>query len=204
MLDRFEAEHPEVRTVRLRPGLIFKREAAEGIRRLFAGPFLPTQLLRPGRIPVVPDLPGLRFQAVHSLDVGDAYRLALVSDARGAFNVAAGPVLVPDELARALGARKLPVSRGVARGAALVTWKLRLQPTPPGWLDMGLGVPLLDTTRARTELGWEPQRTATEALLELIEGMHDRAGVETPPLARGTSGPERVRELATGAGRRQA
>ena len=204
MLDRFEAEHPEVRTVRLRPGLIFKREAAEGIRRLFAGPFLPTPLLRPGRIPVVPDIPGLRFQAVHSLDVGDAYRLALVSDARGAFNVAAGPVLDPDELARALGARKLPVSRGVARGAALVTWKLRLQPTPPGWLDMGLGVPLLDTARARTELGWEPQRTATEALLELIEGMHDRAGVETPPLARGTSGPARVRELATAVGRRQA
>src|SRR3954454_7870091 len=39
LLDRFEAEHPDVRTVRLRPGLIFKREAAEGIRRLFAGPF---------------------------------------------------------------------------------------------------------------------------------------------------------------------
>src|SRR5436190_7910921 len=55
LLDRFEAEHPVVRTVRLRPGLIFKREAAEGIRRLFAGPLLPTPLLRPGRIPVVPD-----------------------------------------------------------------------------------------------------------------------------------------------------
>src|SRR3954468_7805055 len=80
LLDRFEAEHPDVRTVRLRPGLIFKREAAEGIRRLFAGPFLPTSLLSPGRIPVVPDIPGLRFQAVHSLDVGDAYRLAIVSD----------------------------------------------------------------------------------------------------------------------------
>jgi hypothetical protein len=68
---------------------------------------------------------------------------------------------------------------------------------------MGLGVPLLDTTRARTELGWEPRRTATEALLELLGGMHDRAGVATPPLARSTSGPARVRELATGVGRRQ-
>jgi UDP-glucose 4-epimerase len=117
--------------------------------------------------------------------------------------VAAGPVLDPDELARALGARKLPVPRGVARGAAAVTWKLRLQPTPPGWLDLGLGVPLLDTARARPELGWEPRRTATEALLELLGGLHDRAGAETPPLARGTSGPARVRELATGVGRRQ-
>src|SRR3954469_22719861 len=40
-LDRFEHEHPDVRVVRMRPGLIFKRQAAAGIRRLFAGPFLP-------------------------------------------------------------------------------------------------------------------------------------------------------------------
>jgi len=37
LLDRFEDEHPDTRVVRLRPGLIFKREAASGIRRLFAG-----------------------------------------------------------------------------------------------------------------------------------------------------------------------
>jgi hypothetical protein len=95
------------------------------------------------------------------------------------------------------------VPRGVARGAVSLAWKLRLQPTPPGWLDLALGVPLLDTTRARTELGWEPKRTSTEALLELLEGLHDRAGVATPPLARSTSGPARVRELTTGVGRRQ-
>src|SRR5438874_6410594 len=92
-LDRFEGEHPEIRVVRLRPGMIFKREAATGIRRLFAGPLLPTSLVAPGRIPVVPDIPGLRFQAVHSRDVGDAYRLALVTEARGAFNIASEPVL---------------------------------------------------------------------------------------------------------------
>ncbi|HWO47836.1 MAG TPA: NAD-dependent epimerase/dehydratase family protein, partial [Solirubrobacterales bacterium] len=40
ILDHFEADHhhPQMRVVRLRPGLIFKREAATGIRRLFAGP----------------------------------------------------------------------------------------------------------------------------------------------------------------------
>jgi nucleoside-diphosphate-sugar epimerase len=140
---------------------------------------------------------------VHSLDVGDAYRLAVASDARGPFNVAAEPILDPDELARALDARKVPLPAGIARAGASLSWKLRLQPTPPGWLDMGLGVPLMDTARARTELGWEPRRTGVEALLELVEGMHDRAGVETPPLARSTSGPARLRELASGVGRRQ-
>src|SRR3954451_24902111 len=74
LLDRFEAEFPSVRSVRLRPGLIFKRDAASEIRRYFAGPLLPNALVRPGLIPVVPDVERLRFQAVHSLDVGEAYR----------------------------------------------------------------------------------------------------------------------------------
>lgn len=73
LLDHFEREHPGVRVVRLRPGLIFKAEAATEIRRLFAGPFLPPIVLRNRIVPVVPDLPKLRFQAVHSRDVGDAY-----------------------------------------------------------------------------------------------------------------------------------
>src|SRR3954471_10135346 len=51
LLDRFEHEVTGRRIVRLRPGLIFKREAATGIRRLFAGPFFPSVLVRGGRVP---------------------------------------------------------------------------------------------------------------------------------------------------------
>ena len=108
-LDRFEREHPDRRVVRLRPGLIFKREAATGIRRLFAGPFLPSPLVKPGRIALVPDIPGLRFQAVHSRDVGRAYCLAVIGDVRGPFNIAAEPVLDPSAMAEALGARVVPL-----------------------------------------------------------------------------------------------
>jgi len=202
ILDAFERDRPETRVVRLRPGLIFKREAASGIRRLFAGPFLPSPLVRPELVPFVPDTPRLRFQAVHSRDVGDAYRLAVVGDSRGAFNVAAEPVLDPAELGRLLGARTIPMPGGVLRGLAAATWKLRLQPTPPGWVDLALGVPLLDTARARSELGWEPRYEAGAALLELLEGMRERAGAPTPPLDPGTGGPARAKELATGVGAR--
>ena len=202
MLDRFEDDHEGVRVVRLRPALIFKRDAASGIRRLFAGPFVPSPLLRRELIPVVPRLARLRFQAVHSLDVGEAYHLATVRDVRGPFNVAAEPVLDPDELGRILGARPLPLPAAVLRAGAAATWALRLQPTPPGWVDMGLGVPIMDSTRAREELGWNPRHRADEALLELIEGMRESAGVETPPLSPGTGGPLRLREVRAGVGGR--
>ena len=202
MLDRFEREHPSVRAVRLRPGLIFKREAASGIRRLFAGPLLPGSLVRPEAIPIVPDIERLRFQAVHSLDVGDAYRRAILSDARGAFNVAAEPVLDPAELGRLLGARPVRVSPRLLRAAAAATWTLRLQPTPPGWLDMALAVPIMDTSRVRRELGWTPRRSSGEALLDLMAGLRDAAGADTPPLAPRTGGRFRLGELLTGVGAR--
>jgi nucleoside-diphosphate-sugar epimerase len=200
LLDRFEAEHPAIRVVRLRPALIFKREAASGIRRLFAGPLLPSPLLRPSLIPVVPDIRGLRFQAVHSLDVGDAYRLAAVRDVRGAFNIAAEPLLDMKAVARLLGARTFRAPAGPLRSGIDFSWRLRLQPTPPGWLDMALGVPLMDVTRAHEELGWTPRRTAAEAFMELIAGMRDRAGFDTPPLDSSAGGPLRIRELATRVG----
>ena len=88
LLDRFELEHPGPRVVRLRPGLIFKREAATEIRRFFAGPFLPNPLVRPGLIPVLPVTDRLVVQAVHADDIGDAYRRVAVDDrANGAYNL---------------------------------------------------------------------------------------------------------------------
>jgi UDP-glucose 4-epimerase len=185
LLDRFEAEHPVVRVVRLRPALIFKRTSAEEQRRYFLGPLFPRLLARRGAIPVVPDLPGLRFQTVHADDVADAYRRAVVDEsARGAFNVAAEPVLDADLLAHAFSARKIPIPAALARGGMAASWRLRLQPTPPGWLDMGLSVPLMDTTRVRTELGWEPQHSSLAALRELLTGIHERASEPTPALSR--------------------
>jgi UDP-glucose 4-epimerase len=202
LLDRFEREHPDVRVVRLRPGLVFKREAASGIRRLFAGPLLPGFLVRPELIPLVPAPARLAFQAVHSYDAGEAYRLAATGEARGAFNIAAEPVLDPAELGRLLRARPVAVPPRLLRAGAALSYRLRLQPTEPGWLDMGLGVPLMDTTRAREELGWTPRHGAGEALLELLAGLRQGAGIDTPPLESGGAGPARLREFASGVGAR--
>ncbi|MBW3594927.1 MAG: NAD-dependent epimerase/dehydratase family protein [Actinobacteria bacterium] len=202
MLDSFEEEHPDIRVVRLRPGLIFKREAGAEVRRLFAGPFLPTTLVRPSFVKIVPDIPGLRLQCVHSYDVAEAYRLAITSDERGAFNVAADPVLDPPTLGEMFGARLVKVSPRVVRGFARATWKARLQPTPEGWVDLALQSPLLDTKRARADLGWEPAYTSKQALLDLMTGLRTNYGIDTPPLHPRSGGPFRIREIATGVGGR--
>jgi UDP-glucose 4-epimerase len=203
LLDQFEESNPSTRVVRLRPALIFKGEAASEIRRLFAGPFLPTFLLRRELIPVVPRIASLRFQAVHSRDVGDAYRAAIVGEARGAFNLAAEPVLDPAELADLLDARTVPVPSRAVRLLTDVTWRLHLQPSPPGWVDMALQVPIMDTTRAREELGWSPRHSSGEALLDLLEGMRRGTGMPTPPLDPEAGGPARSGEVQTGVGGRQ-
>ena len=195
-LDLFESQHPQVRTVRLRPALIMKRESAEEVRRLFFGPFLPSPLVKPDRLPLVPHIPGAVVQLVHSLDVGEAYRLAATRDVRGAFNIAAEPELDGKRLADALGARAVTIPARVARAAAALTWRLRLQPTSPDWLALALGAPLLDSTRAREELGWRPTRDGVETIRELLQGLADGAGGSTAPLRAGG----RRAEIAAGVG----
>jgi nucleoside-diphosphate-sugar epimerase len=200
LLDLFERDHPQVRVVRLRPALTFKKEAASEIRRYFLGPLVPGSLARADVIPVVPKVKRLRTQAVHADDVAQAYRLAVVGDARGPFNLAVDPVLDADALAAILQARPVRVPTGLLKAGAAATWRLHLQPVSPGWLDLALQSPLLDAGRARAELGWRPRRNATEALQELLAGLREGAGAPTPPLDPRAGGPLRLGEFRTGVG----
>lgn len=199
-LDRFEVDYPSVRIVRMRPALTFKRTAASEIRRLFLGPLFPGTLARRHVAPFVPNVEGLAFQCVQTDDVADAYVRAIVSDVRGPLNVAAEPVMTMADVAEALGSRTVNVPQRVLRTGARISWRLHLQPTPPGWVDLALGAPLMTTDRARTELGWQPRRSAREALTELLEGLRTDEGEPTPPLESRAGDPLRIHELLTGIG----
>jgi nucleoside-diphosphate-sugar epimerase len=197
MLDTFEPAHPHVRVVRMRTSLVFQRTAASEVHRLFLGRLIPWHLPRPLRL--VPKVPRLQFQATHADDIADAYRRAIVGDVRGPFNIAAEPVLDANVIAEAVHGRTIPMPEMLLRSAAAVTYRMRIQPSEPGWLDMALQTPLMDTTRATSELGWVPTRSSVDALTELLDGIGDGSGYTTAPLhPRGTSvglsrwrGPER-------------
>jgi nucleoside-diphosphate-sugar epimerase len=152
----------------------------------------------------VPHIPGLRFQALHSSDAAEAFRLALLGTFRGACNLAAEPVVDLRTIAELLGASTVPLPAPLARQALAALYHLRVVPAAPELFDLVLRVPLLDTTRARTELGWKPRHDAKEALGDLLRGLHDETGLATPPLSPATSGPFRVRELASGIGARDS
>jgi nucleoside-diphosphate-sugar epimerase len=201
-LDGLAGEHPALRVVRLRPAFVFRREAATEQRRLFAGPFVPQRLIRPGMVPVVPAVPGLRFQAVHSDDVGEAVRLAVARHVSGAFNLAADPVLHMADLARLLGARTVRVPAVAARAAVAALWRARILPASPGLFDAVMRLPVMDCRRARDELGWQPQHMADDAVGEFLAGLRDHAGGDTPALGSGTGGPLRAGEIGSGVGGR--
>ncbi|RSS92589.1 NAD-dependent epimerase/dehydratase family protein [Streptomyces sp. WAC05292] len=182
-LDGFQPAHPEMRVVRMRPAFLFKEAAASEQRRIFAGPLLPWWLVRPGLLPALPAVTGLRFQALHTDDAAQAYREAVFRPVRGAFNLVADPVLDMAAVARLLHARTVPLPAGAARAALAAAWRMRLIPAAPGLLDAFLRLPLLDAGRAREQLDWTPSTTATEAVADFLTGLRHGAGLETPPLA---------------------
>jgi UDP-glucose 4-epimerase len=97
----------------------------------------------------------------------------------------------------------VPLPAQLARAGARISWQLRLQPMPEEWMDLALTSPIMDTSRARHELGWRPQRSAENTFLDLLVGLREGTGLDTPPLSPKTGGPFRIREILTGVGKRE-
>lgn len=202
LLDLFEIGRPGCRLVRMRPAFIFKQGSAVQQRRLFGGPFVPTRLVRRGRTPVLPLPADLRLQVVHTEDVAQAYQLAITSSARGAFNLATSPTLSAHDLADLMGARLLPVPACLVRATMSAAWRAHVVPAEPALWDALVSLPEMDSRRAQEELGWQPAKGAQETLEEFLRGVAEGSGGATPPLDPKSSGPARIREIASGVGHR--
>ncbi|PJI93524.1 NAD-dependent epimerase/dehydratase family protein [Luteimicrobium subarcticum] len=185
VLDGLEREHDDLVVTRLRPSLIFQPGAGAEIDRYFLGPLVPRGLVRPGVLPVVPLPAGLRLQATHADDVARAYVAAIVrgAAARGAFNVAAAPVLDGRAVAEVLDhGHVLNLPPGLVRRVLALAWSAHAVRADAGWLDMAMGAPVMDTSRARDVLGWAPRHDAVEALRGVLEGLAAGRGRRSDPL----------------------
>jgi UDP-glucose 4-epimerase len=181
LLDEFEAEHPNITVSRIRQALSFQAEAGSQIAGYFIG-WLPTPAIHRLRVPLLPFPAEFIFQAVHADDLADAYWRVIEQRAAGAFNIATDPVLGPHAVATLVGAKRwLPVPVPLVRALVQVGWKLRLIALDPGWIDMARGTPPMDTTRARTELGWAPKVDAMTAIRELLEGIGTGRSIAASP-----------------------
>jgi nucleoside-diphosphate-sugar epimerase len=181
VLDAFAVAHPGIRVVRMRPAFMFAEYAASEQRRIFAGPLVPGRLLTPGRLPALPFPRSLRFQALHVRDPAEAFRAAVTGGFEGPCNLAADPVIDGAVLAELLQTRLTEVPDGVVRSAIALGWHLRLVPVEPTLFDLALSLPLLDTRRARDELGWRPRHSAIDAVGEFVAGVaHGRGGASAP------------------------
>ncbi len=179
----------------VRPGLVVQPEAGPEIARYFLGPLVPVRpLLRAARALPVPVLPlprELQVPVVHADDLADALWRVLERRVPGDLNIAAEPGLDADALARAFGAARssgLPLR--VLRALASAAWHARLQPTDPGWVDIGARTPLLSTERARRDLGWAPATdaaTALDGLVAALAGGPGRDGGPTPVMGARTA-----------------
>lgn len=175
LLDGEAALHPEVALYLLRPPVVLGPNAIGG-KDVLPGPLAPLgrRLFgRPRPLPVplpmlVPEHP---LQFVHEDDVGRALQLCIVgAGPPGAYNIAGDGVLTATEVAREFGALALPLPAAPAQFAARVVSRLPFLPPVAQWVEAVSQPVIMDTRRAKEQLGWRPRYTGLEALRATLGG----------------------------------
>jgi len=128
----------------------------------------------PVRIPVF--VPALPMQFIHEDDVGQAFLLCIVgAGPAGAYNIAGEGTVTACDVAKELGLTPLPFPLGIAQHVARA---FSLLPAPPHvpplaeWVEAASQPVIVDTTKAKRELGWQPRYSGLEALKATL---HPRA-----------------------------
>jgi nucleoside-diphosphate-sugar epimerase len=173
LLQAEAAPHPALALYLLRPPIVLGPHAV-GAKAALPGPLAPLNRyveagLRRLPVPVPALIPDLRVQFVHEEDVGRALLQCVIgAGPPGAYNIAGDGVLSTLDVAREVGL--LPVrapARPVQSFAGLLA---RLGALPgSGWAEVVANPPVMDTTKAKKQLGWKPRFTGLEALRATLD-----------------------------------
>jgi nucleoside-diphosphate-sugar epimerase len=165
-----------------RPTLVAQGVAAGALGRVGVSPLLPRRLLP--HLPFMPIGRDAQLQVVHADDVARAVTRILETRLPGPVNLAAPDVLGSREITAPLGGRPFRLPSPLLLRVTDAVWAAHLWPLEGGWLRMAAQVPLIDTGRARRELGWQPRHTGADAWRELVDAMAHGKGGETPATRR--------------------
>ena len=177
--DLLQAEaqaHPDLGLYLLRPPVVLGPNVLGG-KDVLPGPLAPLGRAlfgRPRRLPVpVPVVvPEFQLQFVHEDDVGQALLLCVLgAGPPGIYNIAGDGVVTAQDVVRELGMRPLPVPGALVRaGARTLSRVLTPGVTPPAleWVEAVSHPAIMDTAKARKELGWQPRYTGLEALRDTL------------------------------------
>ena len=86
----------------------------------------------------------------------------------GAYNIAGDGVLTAVDVARELGFLPLPLPAAPAQAAARALARVPLLPSVGQWVEAASHPAVMDTTKAKEQLGWQPRYTAIEALRDTL------------------------------------
>ena len=167
LLDEAEG-HPEIDLYMLRPPIVLGPDAVGAKAQLSPGLVQVLQFLRSGirRLRVVPAVvPDLPVQLIHQDDVAEALRLCVVAAGPpGAYNIAADDVVNGVDVLRELGFLPLAVPGKPVAAVARAIATLPFLPSGMQWVEALSHPAIMDTSKARTELGWSPKHSALESL----------------------------------------
>jgi nucleoside-diphosphate-sugar epimerase len=164
------AEHPELAVYLLRPPVVLGPNTL-GAKDLLPGPLAPlgrrlaeaANRRLPVPVPLV--VPTLPVQFVHEDDVGRALLLCVLgAGPPGPYNIAGDGVLTAVDVAREYGALPIPVPAAPAELAARAISRLPFLPPAAEWVEAFSHPAIMDTTKAREQLGWRPRYSGLEAL----------------------------------------
>jgi nucleoside-diphosphate-sugar epimerase len=175
LLQEEAAQHPELALYLLRPPVVLGPHAV-GAKAVLPGPLAPLnplldRVLRRLPVPLPAAVPDLPLQFVHEDDVGTALLQCVVAAGPpGAYNIAGDGVLSARDVAREVGFIPLPLPAGPVQRLARAVSRASWLPQQLAWVEVLSHPPLMDTTKAKEELGWKPQHSGLEALRATLDG----------------------------------
>lgn len=155
----------------LRPSIVLGPHAvgAKSLPRGLVGALTRAPVRWAGRMPFPVPVAELPVQLVHEADVGQALlRCVVAAGPPGAYNIAADGFVTAGTVARELGMRSFPVPSRLTQSAARALAALPFLPPVAQWVEAACHPAIMDTTKAKAELGWMPEFTAVETLRDTL------------------------------------